>query len=127
VRFEVVRAVNIKIEVFWIVRPCRRPLDLDLKSIPVTEVTFYKLSCPYALIEHHVMKACWGSGGIASAKMEVSGQLHAPASLFPERERAPGNHWIQGWVGPRQLERPERRGKDNVKVNIKQVGFENVS
>jgi hypothetical protein len=26
--------------------------------------------------------------------MEVSGQLHAP------RERAPGTHWIGGWVGP---------------------------
>jgi hypothetical protein len=31
--------------------------------------------------------------------MEVSGQLHAPASL-PPRETAPGTHWIEGWVGP---------------------------
>jgi hypothetical protein len=28
--------------------------------------------------------------------LEVSGQLHAPAAL--PRERAPGDHWIGGWV-----------------------------
>jgi hypothetical protein len=27
----------------------------------------------------------------------VSGQLHAPAAL-PPGERAPGTHWIGGWV-----------------------------
>jgi hypothetical protein len=32
--------------------------------------------------------------------MEVSGQLHAPAAL-PPRERAPGSHWIGGWLGTR--------------------------
>jgi hypothetical protein len=34
--------------------------------------------------------------------MEVSGQLHAPAAL-PPKERAPGTHWIGGWVGPRAV------------------------
>jgi hypothetical protein len=29
--------------------------------------------------------------------MEVSGQLHAMAAL-PPGERAPGTHWIGGWV-----------------------------
>jgi len=32
--------------------------------------------------------------------MEVSGQRHAPAALSP-RKRAPGTHWIGGWVSPR--------------------------
>jgi len=32
--------------------------------------------------------------------MEVSGQLHAPAALPPEKE-PPGTHWIGGWVGSR--------------------------
>jgi hypothetical protein len=32
--------------------------------------------------------------------MEVSGQLHAPVAL-PLGERAPGIHWIGGWVNPR--------------------------
>jgi hypothetical protein len=32
--------------------------------------------------------------------MEVSGQRHAPAALYP-RERTPGAHLTGGWVGPR--------------------------
>jgi hypothetical protein len=32
--------------------------------------------------------------------MEVSGQLHDPTTYTP-RQRAPGNHWIGGWAGPR--------------------------
>jgi len=31
--------------------------------------------------------------------MEVSGQLHAPAALPPEK--IPGAHWIEGWMDPR--------------------------
>jgi hypothetical protein len=34
--------------------------------------------------------------------MEMSGQLHAPAAFIP-RERAPGTHWIGGWVGTRAI------------------------
>jgi hypothetical protein len=32
-------------------------------------------------------------------KLEVSGQLHAPAALPPGK--TPGTHWIGGWVGHR--------------------------
>jgi hypothetical protein len=32
--------------------------------------------------------------------MDVSGQLHASTAL-PPGDRAPGTHWIGGWVGPR--------------------------
>jgi hypothetical protein len=32
--------------------------------------------------------------------MGLSGQHHAPAVLYPGK-RAPGTHWIRGWVGPR--------------------------
>jgi hypothetical protein len=32
----------------------------------------------------------------------MSGQLHDPAALPPEI-RAPGTHWIGGWVGPRAV------------------------
>jgi hypothetical protein len=31
-------------------------------------------------------------------QMNVSGQFHAPAALHP-RERPPGTHWIEAWVG----------------------------
>jgi hypothetical protein len=34
--------------------------------------------------------------------MEVNGQLHPPAAL-PPSERAPGTHWIGGWVGLRAV------------------------
>jgi hypothetical protein len=34
--------------------------------------------------------------------MEVSGQPHAPAALFPRKE-PPGTHWIGGWVGSRAV------------------------
>jgi hypothetical protein len=34
--------------------------------------------------------------------MEVSGQLHAPAALLPEKEPLV-THWIAGWVGPRAV------------------------
>jgi hypothetical protein len=42
--------------------------------------------------------------------MEVSGQLHAPATL-PKGERASGTHWIGGWVDP-------RTGLDDVEISL---------
>jgi len=33
--------------------------------------------------------------------MDVGGQLHAPAALPPER--APGTHWVGGWMGSRAV------------------------
>jgi hypothetical protein len=39
----------------------------------------------------------------------MTGQLHAHAAL-PTGERAPGTHWIGGWVGPRTgLDAMQRR------------------
>jgi len=46
-----------------------------------------------------VVKAYWGSGGIAprildlGTRWELSGQLHPPAALTP-KEISPGTHWI---------------------------------
>jgi hypothetical protein len=42
--------------------------------------------------------------------MEASGQLHAPAAL-PPWEKAPGAHWIGGWMGPRAGVDAEEKGK----------------
>jgi hypothetical protein len=42
------------------------------------------------------MKAYEGSGGIDGGEWSAS-----RASLFTPKERAPGTHWIGGWVGPR--------------------------
>jgi hypothetical protein len=41
--------------------------------------------------------------------MEVSGQLHAPATLSPKK--AIGTHWIGGWVGPRAVVDTMVKGK----------------
>jgi hypothetical protein len=44
------------------------------------------------LTEHRAIKVCWGSGGILPSILdlgtiwEVSGHLHAPAALSPEKE-----------------------------------------
>jgi hypothetical protein len=55
-------------------------------------------------VKHHVMNI-WGSGGIAPPFLtsaldggEWSASSHC---LFIPEERAPGTHWIGGWVGPR--------------------------
>jgi hypothetical protein len=42
--------------------------------------------------------------------MEVSGQRHAPAALYP-RGKDPGTHCTGGWVGPRAGLNTEVRGK----------------
>jgi hypothetical protein len=42
--------------------------------------------------------------------MGVSGQRHAPATLYPP-ERTPGTHCTGGWVGPRAGLDTEVRGK----------------
>jgi hypothetical protein len=57
--------------------------------------------------------------------MEVSSQLHAPAAL-PPRKRAPGTHWIGGWVGPtavldavvkRKIPSPRRQSNPRTPIN----------
>jgi hypothetical protein len=42
--------------------------------------------------------------------MEVSGQRHALATLYP-RGKDPGTHWTGGWVGPRAGLDAETGGK----------------
>jgi hypothetical protein len=59
------------------------------------------------LIKHHAMKAHWGSGGTAPRVLDLSTSgSEWSASLpgcFTPRERAPGTHWVGGWVGPRAV------------------------
>jgi hypothetical protein len=54
-----------------------------------------KVKFSLCLTKHHATKTYWGSGGIASH----------PGSLIP-RERALGNHWKGGWVGPQSRYEP---------------------
>jgi hypothetical protein len=66
-----------------------------------------KVKLSLCLTKHHAMKTYWGvevylheflapalDGGEWSASL--------PGLLTP-RERAPGSHWIGGWVGPRAV------------------------
>jgi hypothetical protein len=57
------------------------------------------------LTEHYTMKMHWGSGGIAHTFLIValdgSEWSASCPGCFTPRERAPGTHWIGGWVGPR--------------------------
>jgi hypothetical protein len=48
--------------------------------------------------------------------MEVNGQLHAPAAIL-RRERAPGTHWIGGWVGSRAGLDPTYNTSRHIKNN----------
>jgi hypothetical protein len=57
----------------------------------IVKMVKVKVKTSLCLTKHHAMKAYWGSGGIA------------PCILYPPRERAPGTHWIGGWLGPRAV------------------------
>jgi hypothetical protein len=53
------------------------------------------------------MKAYWESGGIAplifSPSLDGGEWSASRPGRFTSRERAPGTHWIGGWVGPRAV------------------------
>jgi hypothetical protein len=54
----------------------------------------------YFLTEHHSLKAYWGSGGIPPRILDL-GTRYSWVVGFTPRGRAPGTHWIGGWVCPR--------------------------
>jgi hypothetical protein len=64
-----------------------------------------KVKLSLCLPKHHAMKTYWGSGGIAPRILDFGTRWGEWSALRPghfiPRERAPGTHWIWGWVGPR--------------------------
>jgi hypothetical protein len=69
--------------------------------------TFIKVKIKLSLFltKLHAMKTYWGSGGIALRILDLATRWRwmvsfTPRPLYP-RERAPGTHWIRGWVGLR--------------------------
>jgi hypothetical protein len=54
--------------------------------------TEVKVKLSLCFSKHHAMEAYWGSGCIAPHP-----------GLFTPRDKAPGTHWIGGWVGPRAV------------------------
>jgi hypothetical protein len=64
-----------------------------------------KVKLSLCLTKHHAMKTYWGIEGIAPCILDLGTRWRWVVSLTPRplypRERAPGTHWIGGWVGPR--------------------------
>jgi hypothetical protein len=62
--------------------------------------------CAFLLTQHHAMKAYWGkyssTHSLTSALDGGEWSASHPSCFIP-RERAPGTHWIGGWVGPRAI------------------------
>jgi hypothetical protein len=62
-------------------------------------------SCPCALTEHRAMKVYCGSGALAPRIFYFVTRWRWVVSFTPRppypRERAPGTHWIGGWVSSR--------------------------
>jgi hypothetical protein len=60
------------------------------------------------LTEKHAIKAYWGKwrySATHSLTSEIDGDEWSASRIgrFTPRERAPGTHWIGGWVGPRAV------------------------
>jgi hypothetical protein len=55
--------------------------------------------------KHHAMKTYWGSEGTAPRILDIDGGEWSASrpGRFNPRERAPGTHWIEGWVGFRDV------------------------
>jgi hypothetical protein len=54
------------------------------------------------LAKHRVMKMYWRSVGIAPRILDLGTRWRWVVSFTP-RERAPGIHWLGGWVGSRAV------------------------
>jgi hypothetical protein len=78
----------------------RRPSDMEGKVKVKVELSL-------CLIKHHAVKTYWGVEVYLQAFLTSAldgGEWSAsPPGHFNPRERAPGTHWIGGWVGPRAV------------------------
>jgi hypothetical protein len=82
-----------------------------LRNCPLMKVYHYKTSCKVkvnlslCLFKHHTMKTYWGCGGTAPHILNLGtrwGEWSASwTGSFNPGVRAPGTHWIGGWVDPR--------------------------
>jgi hypothetical protein len=66
-----------------------------------------KVKLSLCLTKHHAMKTYWGSGGIAPRITDLGTRWRwvvnfTPRPLYPQG-KAPGTHWIGGWVGLRAV------------------------
>jgi hypothetical protein len=70
-----------------------------------TALSKVKVKVSLCWTEHHAMQTYWGIGDKLQAFFDLGTRWGWVVSftprLFYPRERAPGTHWIGGWVGPR--------------------------
>jgi hypothetical protein len=66
-----------------------------------------KVKLSLCLTKHHAMKAYWRKGCIVhtflTSALDGGEWSTSRPGRFTPRERAPGTHWIGGWVGPRAV------------------------
>jgi hypothetical protein len=85
------------------------------------------------LTQHHTMKTYWGSGCTAPRILNLGNRWRRVVSCThlplypPPTERAPGTHWIGGWMCPRAVldavvkrKIPNPRRKSNPRTPIVQ-------
>jgi hypothetical protein len=80
-------------------------LHRDTRLVSSTSDVFKgKVKLSLCLTKHHAMKTYWGvevklHDSLTSTLEGGEWSVSRP-SRFTPRERAPGTHWIGGWVGP---------------------------
>jgi hypothetical protein len=88
-------------------RRMRRSTWTGDQSISKPLPTQVNVKLSLCLTKHHAMKTYWGwrysyTHSLTSALDGSEWSVSRPGRFTP-RERAPGAHWIGGWVGPRAI------------------------
>jgi hypothetical protein len=107
-------------------------LQLIIIIIIIIIIIKVNVKLSLCLTKHHDMKRHWGSGDIAPLILDLGtrgGEWSASRHRrFTPSEGAPGNHWIGGWVGPRDVldavvkrKIPSLRRESNPKTAIVQT------
>jgi hypothetical protein len=105
-------------------------LHSGLKLLVITKVKG-KVVSVLVLTEQHAMKAYWGAEvHLHAFALTIDGGewLASRSGCFTPRERAPGTHWIGGWVGYRagldtvvKRKIPSPRRESNPRTSIFQL------
>jgi hypothetical protein len=132
---EAFRAVMFQVEVFWVVTPCsvvrgaRRHIPEDLDWNEALPSLQGKVVPVLWAPRHKGVLGEWRYSSTHSLTSALDGGEWSASrpGRFTPRERAPGSHWIGGWVGPRAVldavvkrKIPSPRRKSNLRTPIVQ-------
>jgi len=106
----------------------------DVVRFHVSELTSIKrqLPAPCTLTDHHVTKVYWGVELELRAFLTLvldEGEWSASRpGRFTRRERAPGTHWLGGWVGSRAgLDTGEEKNSQRLSLILTPINISWVS